>query len=228
LLWSPNTQLHYPFQNTALDYSGHARHGTVNGSGVYATKPNGGRCLYFDGVGDYVASPSFGLSGTVVVFAADVRCKFNAANQGIVGNGLYNGNNRIIRMFRMAGTNTLRWRYTDLTNFLAADAPDYFLSPFEDVWLSMVVVCDYAGKTTYFYRDGIPFGSPVAMSSTPAFPSTATHEYLGNCDLVNGIYLIAGYLANVYLGTLATCPPVAVLTANANRLMLGLNPIWPA
>jgi hypothetical protein len=38
--------------------------------------------------------------------------------------------------------------------------------------------------------------------------------------------LTDGYLANVYLGTLAACPPVAVLTANAHRLMLGLNPIW--
>jgi hypothetical protein len=119
----------------------------------------------------------------------------------------------------------MKWQYAAGTSIQEASVSDYFTTPYNDAWLHLVVVCDYVGKKTYFYRNGVPYGSPVAMSGTPAFPSTARVKYVGSYNTTLNI-LTNGYLANVYLGTLAACPPVAVLTANANRLMLGLNPIW--
>lgn len=226
MLWSPNTQLLYPFENQANDYSGNARHGTVNGSGIYATRPNAGRCLYFDGTGDYVATPSFGLSGTVVVFAADVRCKFNAATaQTFIGDNNDNATIGYLWCRRGSNGNTLVWRYADGTNPVTAGATNYFASPYDDAWLSLCVVCDYTGKYVYFYRNGVPFGSPVAMSGTPAFPSSARVKYVGSYS-TNTYLLTNGYLQNVYLGTLATMPAAAPMLANVNRLMLGMNPIW--
>jgi len=227
MLWSPNTQLLFPFENTALDYSGNARHGTVSGSGVYATKPNGGRCLYFDGTGDYVATPSFGLPAnhTVVVFAADVRCKFNAtAIQTFLAENDLSETVGFLLFRRYAGQNSLQIYYA-AAGIPAIQAANYFASPYDDVWLHLLVACDYAGKKTYIYRNGIPFGSPFTMTGTPVFPSTARVKYVGSYSPTY-YHLTASYLANVYLGTLATCPPVGVLTANANRLMLGMNPIW--
>jgi hypothetical protein len=227
MLWSPNTQLHYPFQNTAKDYSGNARDGTVNGSGVYATKPNGGRCLYFDGVGDYVATPSFGLNPahTVVVFAADVRCKFNATKyQTLIGDNALSTTVGWLWCRRDANTNNLLWFYAS-GMALSSTATNYFASPYDDEWLFCVVVCDYAGKKTYFYRQGIPFGSPVAMSGTPVFPSTDRVKYVGSYNTTTHL-LTDSYLANVQLWTLPTMPPAAQMLANANRLMLGMHPIW--
>jgi len=219
MLWSPNTQLHYPFENQANDYSGHARHGTVNGSGVYATKPGGGRCLYFDGVGDYVATPSFGLSGTVVVFAADVRCAFNAGiRQSFVG-GVVTG--ELLYSERNLNTDDLRWFYNDISTLVTATG---FFTGYDDVWFHLLVVCDYAGKNTYFYRKGILF-STQAMAGTPAFPSSAFVKYIG-CRVPGSRLLTDGYLANVQLWTLATMPPAGQMLTNVNRIMLGMNPIW--
>ena len=228
MLWSRNLQLHYPFQNTALDYSGNARHGTVNGSGVYVTRPDGGRCLYFDGVGDYVATPSFGLPAThtVVVFAADVRCKLNPTiNQEFIGENSNSATVGALYCYRRLNLATLRWFYADGSINAAASAFGYFAAPYEDVWLHLCVACDYQGKYVYFYQNGKPFGSPVAMSGTPVFPSTARVKYIGSHSTTSNL-LTDGYLANVYLGTLPTMPPAAQMLANANRLMLGMNPIW--
>ena len=225
MLWSPNLQLHYPFENQANDYSGNARHGTVFGSGVYATKPNGGRCLYFDGVGDYVRTSSFGLSGTVVVFACWVRCKTFTARQALLGDNAETNTVGFFECYRLGSSGDLIWQYADGSSNQKATATSFFGGAVEDIWLHVAVVCDYAGKKTYFYRNGIPFGSPVTMNGTPDFPSTARVKYLG-CYNTSAYLLTAGYLANVQLWTLATNPPVGVRTANANRLMLGMNPIW--
>ena len=229
MLWAPNTQLHYPFQNTALDYSGIARHGTVNGSGVYATRPNAGRCLYFDGVGDYVNTPSFGLSAdhTAVVLACWIRCKHDAGlTQGILGENAISATVGFLFCY-ITGSSPycLRWRYANGTGIEYTEAPDYFAGPFDDAWLHMTIACDYVGKKTYFYRGGIKFGSPIAMSGTPVFPSTARVKYIGSYNTTTFL-LTAGYLADVQLWSLATMPPIGQMTANANRLMLGMNPIW--
>jgi len=226
MLWSPNTQLHYPFQNTALDYSGNARNGTVNGSGVYATKPNGGRCLYFDGVGDYVKTPSFGLSGTVVVFAADARIKLQAGmNQPPIGDNaaLSGGTVGFLYCYRAQNSDDLIWRYANGTTTTNATATGFFTN-FDDIWVHLCVAADYAGKNAYFYRRGVLFAT-VSMT-TPIFPSTDRVKYLGEYAPGHGSILTDGYLANVQLWTLATMPAAGQMLANVNRLMLGMNPIW--
>jgi hypothetical protein len=63
------------------------------------------------------------------------------------------------------------------------------------------------------------------MSGTPFFPTTDNEKFIG-CYVGSSAFLTNGYLANVYLGTLLTMPPAAQMLANANRLMLGINPIW--
>jgi hypothetical protein len=226
MLWSPHLQLSYPFENQANDYSGNARHGTVNGSGVYATRPNAGRCLYFDGVGDYVATPSFGLSGTVVILTCWMRIKTNATSQFILSDNSPDTMVGFIQCYRQGGADKFQWRYATGTQYLLSTAVDYFKAPFEDTWLHAGVVCDYAGKKCYFFRNGTLFYADAAMSGTPVFPSTNRTKYIGANNTTPQYPIVDGYLQNVQLWTLAICPPVAQMTANANRLMLGMNPIW--
>jgi len=225
VLRSPNTQLHYPFQNTAKDYSGNARDGTVKGSGVYATKPGGGRCLYFDGVGDYVKTPSFGLSGTVVVFAADVRCKLNASvHQCLLGDYGYSSTIGYFFCARFAGSNALSWQYACTAYEAQIDCPNFFAAPYDDVWLHMIIACDYSGKKCYFYRNGTLFAT-INLVQTPVFPSTNRVKYLGIYNAFDYLFT-AGDLANVQLWTLLTMPPAAQMLANAKRMMLDMHPIW--
>jgi len=227
MLWSRNLQLLYPFQNTALDYSGNARNGTVNGSGVYATKPNGGRCLYFDGTGDYVTTPSFTMSGAVLVLTMNIRCAKNAADYQMLCGRAPQGSFPVgyIWCYRVRNSNNLAWEYARTTGATALIIPSLFDAPFDDAWFHLMIVCDYAGKITYVYRQGILFYTSGTMVATPVFPSTDQIIYIGSGNGTN-YYIKSGYLANVQLWTLATMPAAAQMLANAKRIMLGFNPIW--
>jgi len=224
VLWSPNTQLHLPFQNTALDYSGNARNGTINGSGVFATKPSGSRCLYFDGVGDYVTTPSFSQSGTVIIFSAWVRCKLFTEHQAFFADNGYSTTVGWLFCTRPANFDALNWQYANGAS-VDVHADDFFKAPYDDTWLHMAIACDYAGANCYFYRNASLFAS-VAMAGTPDFPSTARVKYIGSGNAVPAYPLTEGHLQQVYFGTLATMPAAGQMLANVNRLMLGMNPIW--
>ena len=225
MLWSPNLQLHYPFENNANDFSGNARHGSIFGSGVFATRPNAGRCLYFDGTADYVATPSFGLSGTVLVFAADVRCILSGSTiQTLVGDASQIGGVGYIWCYRDANLNNLKWRYA--YGLLGTAAHNtFFANPYNDAWLHLAVVCDYSNANTYFYRNGILL-STVAMAGAPLFPTTNRVKYVGSYNATPVSPLTLGYLRNVQLWTLAAMPAAAQMLANVNRLMMGMHPIW--
>jgi hypothetical protein len=220
----PNLQLAYRFQNSALDWSGNGRNGTVNGSGVYTTA-RGQQALYFDGTGDYVATPSFGLSGTVVVFAAWVRCKPFTGIQAFIGEAAASPTVGYLFCSRDASTDNLRWGYADGTGTRVVTATDFFATSYTDVWLHLCVVCDYLGKKVYFYRNAIPFGSPSTMIGTPIPPSTSRTKYVGTYSAAS-YPLTDGYLANVQLWTLATMPPLAVMNASVARMAAGGMPCW--
>jgi len=225
VLWSPNLQLHYPFENQANDYSGNARHGTVNGSGVYATKPNGGRCLYFDGTVDKVTTPSFGLSGTVLVFDCWVKGDFSPPGyQAILADAIYHPANDFIYIGGKS-VSSLILAYANGAAAAEAVVPNYFAAPFLDAWLHLCIVADYSGKSVYFYRNAILVAT-VAMTGTPLFPSTSRVKYIGSYDAGGSDILTDAYLKDVRISTLATMPTATQMLANVNRLMLGLNPIW--
>jgi hypothetical protein len=222
----PNLQLAYRFQNSALDWSGNGRNGTVNGSGVYTTA-RGQQCLYFDGTGDYITTPSFGLSGTVVVFACNVRCKFNATViQSFIGDNARAGGAGYLWCYRLSNSNLLAWEWADGTNYWNNSYATFFAAPYNDVWLHMAVVVNYPGKVFYLYRNSILVAT-VSMTAggTPLFPSTSRVKYLGQQNTTS-FPLTDGYLANVQLWTLATMPPLAVMNASVARMAAGGMPCW--
>lgn len=209
-----------------FDSSRLQRYGTLSGT----TKPAWqvgpkGRCLYFGGAG-YVVTPSFGLSGTVVWFSADVRCKFNATTYQtfISDNGQANSPGYLWAT-RGSNSDGLQWRYAYTSNRDAATALNYFSSPFDDVWLKLLVVCDYNGAKCYFYRNGSLF-TTINLTSTPLFPSTARVKYIGYFNAGSDYPLTAGYLANVKLGALPSMPSLSAMSQNAMQMRQGLWPTW--
>jgi len=215
-------QLRYKFDEgagkKAFDSSGLHRHGTINGTGLYAPSLVG-KCLYFDGTGDYVATPSFGLSGTVVVFACRTRCKKHTDYQMFFARS---GTHMLLRL-PLPDSEYLRWYYAAPGQAYAQTS--FLTSTYEDVWLHLCVVCDYAEKACYFYRNAILIAS-LALTGTPVFPSFNAAMYIGVYNDGASYLLTAGYLADVQLWTLATMPPPAVMNASAWRMSQGLWPIW--
>ena len=218
----PNLQLWYRAQDTTgvtttRDCSGNGRNGTISGSKVCATA-RGQQCWYFDGTGDYVVTPSFGLSGTVTIFACWVRCKDNAAIQSFIGE--WDGGQPQVYIQRQNGTNALWVLYGGDIRVAA----NFFATPYNDVWLHLCVVSDYTGKYCYVYRNGTLFYSS-AISGTPVFPPKTQARYIGAYG-PNREPVVDGYLANVQLWTLPTMPPLAVMNASVARIAAGLMPCW--
>jgi len=218
----PNLQLAYRFQNTAVDWSGNGRNGTA--TNITYTTARSQQAAYFDGTG-YVRTPSFGLSGTVLVFAADVRCILSRSTiQTLVGDASQIGGVGYIWCYRDANLNNLKWRYA--YGLLGTAAHNtFFANPYNDAWLHLAVVCDYSNANTYFYRNGILL-STVAMAGAPLFPTTNRVKYVGSYNATPVSPLTLGYLRNVQLWTLAAMPAAAQMLANVNRLMMGMHPIW--
>ncbi len=218
----PNLQLWYRAQDTTgttttIDCSGNGRNGTINGSKVCATARSQ-QALYFDG-DDYVATPSFGLSGTVVWLSTWVRCKFNATvEQHFLSSGL------TFQTYRSPNTNDFAFYHApgvDGDNTIT----DFFASPFNDVWVHLMTVVDYTGKKLYVYRNAVPYSPQTIAGGALTFPSVSRVWYLGYYG--SGAYFLTqGYLQDVKFGTLATMPPLAVVDASAKRLAAGLMPCW--
>ena len=177
--------------------------GATDGTIVGATDVLGkvGRARYFDG-NDYVAIGSFPLSGTALTFAAWVRCSFNATGeQTIMGDSAWSNTVGFINIARIANTNTLRWAYANGTTGLDAAATDFF-SGYDDAWVHVAVVCDYAAKVCKFYRNGV-LHTTVAMSGTPVFPSTSRARYLGAYSATPNFPLTNGYIDEPHLFQMA-------------------------
>ena len=223
----PNLQLWYRAQDTTgaattIDCSGNGRNGTISGSKVCATARNQ-QCWYFDGTGDYVATPSFGLSGTVVVFAAWVRCDSNTTiNQAFIGDNGEGATANFLVCYRPKLTAAFWWDY-GTGSAIKADTSSGFFLGYKDKWLHVADVCDYTGAKNYIYRNGVLVHTGTL--TTPAFPSTARVRYVGSYNTTASM-LTAGYMADVQLWTLATMPPLAVMNASVARIAAGLMPVW--
>lgn len=199
----PNLQLAYRFQNSAVDWSGNGRNGTVTGSGVYTTA-RGQQALS----GGMIVTPAFVESGQVVVFSASVRSNQNATNdQTLYGNAGVKTDRRFVQLVRRAGSNDLKllykypdtmynrstWLYVytlyvrDSLKTDSAVAANFFAAPYNDAWVRLCVVCDYTGKNCYFYREGNLFCT-VALSGAPKFPNDSLAKYFAGdssqmCDV---------------------------------------------
>lgn len=213
MLWSPNLQLHYPLENSALDYSGNGRTATISGSGVYDTKPDGGRCLYFDRSGDYAKSPNITLSGTVVILSAWL--KNLGWTSGYLTIFTYDTSGKYIWCFNPSWDSTLG---VDIS----AGGGALLWNFFDGNWQHLVIAINYTAKEVSVFRNGSLL-STQAIGGSPVFPNDPALLAIGTTNTGD---LFSGYMQNVQLWTLQAMPSNPHMLANVNRLMLGMNPIW--
>lgn len=138
-----------------------------------------GSCLYFDGT-DYVTTPAFALSGTVLTVTGWVKIAFNATYyQTILGDGPASSTAGYIWIMRQLNTNRLYFGYAQgINTYLSMTT---FFTGYNNTWVYFSIVADYSGASVKFYRNG-ELIQTSSMTGTPLFPSTNRAKYLGSFD----------------------------------------------
>jgi len=137
-----------------------------------------GNCLYFDG-DDYVTTPSFALTGTVLTVTGWVKMGFDAVNaQSIIGDGPASATVGYIYFMRTSNSDALRWGYAYGSSNSNLPMSTFFTG-YDDVWTHVAIICDYSGLSLKWYRNGKLIQTNV-LSGTPVFPSENRVKYLGS------------------------------------------------
>jgi hypothetical protein len=135
-----------------------------------------GNCLYFDGT-DYITTPSFALTGTVLTVTGWVKMGINASIfQTILGDNGYSQTVGFLWIFRDT-SHGLSWQYSNSTTYTSVNASTFFTG-YNNAWVHFTVVSDYSGASTKFYRNG-ELVQTSAMTGTPVFPLTDRIKYIG-------------------------------------------------
>ena len=82
-------------------------------------------------------------------------------------------------MIRWATSNDLVCYYANGTSDIPISFPNFFLN-LDNQYIHIVIVCDYANKKGYYYRNGVQFGATQNLLGTPQFPSTNRAKYIGS------------------------------------------------
>ena len=155
-----------------------SNNGTITGATWKSTSDGcpSGNCLYFDG-DDYVTTPSFALSGTVLTVMGWVkRGRSESVYQTIISEGVTSGTIGYLRLDARAAADSLYTAYANGSS-ISTILMSTFFTGYNNVWVHFTVVIDYAGASTKFYRNG-ELIQTTAMT-TPIFPSTNRVKYLG-------------------------------------------------
>jgi hypothetical protein len=154
--------------------------GTITGA-TWKTESDGcpsGNCLYFDG-DDYVATPAFALSGTVLTVTGWVKMASNETfSQYILGEGTQSETVGFIGIWiNKNSINSLYWVYANGSVVVSPNMTTFFTG-YDNVWVHFAIVADYSGALIKWYRNG-ELIQTSAMTGTPLFPSTNRIKYLG-------------------------------------------------
>jgi hypothetical protein len=134
-----------------------------------------GSCLYFDGT-DYVTTPSFALTGTVLTVTGWVKMDEKNTWQTILANGQSLSLGFI--WCSRDDNNALYWEYFNGTSIVDISMPSFFTG-YNNVWVHFAIVSDYSGASTEIYRNGSLIQT-TAMTGTPSFPSTNNIKRIGS------------------------------------------------
>jgi hypothetical protein len=153
-----------------------------------------GNCLYFDGT-DYITTPSFALTGTVLTVTGWVKTNYNATlHQVILGDNAQLGTVGFIGSWRLVNSNTLTWKSANGST-IDSFAMSTFFTGYDDTWVHFAIVADYSSPySVKFYRNGVLIQTSNMI--TPLFPSTNRVRYLGAYG-TSGSKIINGNLDDI-------------------------------
>ena len=180
----------------ALDYSGNNYIGTLNGpERVVTTGAN--KAMHYDAAGlDYIVTPSFAISDTgILTIEIWMKSVLNATtSQFIIGDNLLSSISGSIYMYRSQNNDIVYFRYADGST---GRYPGFtFFTGYDNQWVNIAIICDYANKTIKAYRNGIEFESTQNLVGNPLFPSSNNVKYIGSHNIISH-KLVNGFLDDV-------------------------------
>ncbi|MBU4300638.1 LamG domain-containing protein [archaeon] len=189
----------------AIDWSGNGNNGTINNTnpGIdnctgncsgWTTNGKFGNAIRFDGVNDYVQTPSFALSSTdnTTTFEFWSKGINQTGHQTFISHGEYIDGT--IRIHRPSNGNNLAFEYSNgTTSYKVVSTTNYFQG-FNSSWLFTTISVDYNNRIVTFYRNGVLF-SNSSVSEPMIFPATNRVKYIGSHNPI--LYFFNGSIDEV-------------------------------
>ena len=180
----------------AYDSSGNGRNGKIVNA-TWNSDLSNTKTLYFSGNDSTVTIPAFSLTGTVLTFNAWLNTTFSST----LTNSLFTQTPQsssigYIWIRRDSNTNNIAWQYTNGT-ISPAFADSQFFTGLDGKWVFASLICDYANKKGYIYKNGV-LTTSANLSGTPLFPSSFYAKNVGSW--AGSVYeLTDGYIDDVRL-----------------------------
>lgn len=182
-----------------IDRSGNNNTGypTNIASSTFYTAGQLGQGLRFDGVNDYVKSPTFTLTApNQITVSTWVKTGFSANSQTIVSS-LEESTNGTFWLVRNINDN-LKFEYSNSVNNFQKVELSTFFTGYNNTWVHVGVVADYVGNTVKIYRNGI-----LVQSGGMTAPNKLTKSQLFIGSYNGSVHFLPGFLDDVRIYTRA-------------------------
>jgi prepilin-type N-terminal cleavage/methylation domain-containing protein len=180
----------------AYDSSGYGNNGTLTNGPTWTTLDSGETVLSFDGINDYVITPSFGISNNngLLTICFWIKSVMYETTQEFISDNAGNPNNDYLRTYRTAdNTNlTLQSATGSAINYTAGS--NFFLN-YDNQWILATIVADYNNRNIKWYRNNILFKN-TNLNNNMLFPITSRIKYIGALNS-SGTNSLFGYLDNI-------------------------------
>lgn len=210
----------YPKTGTTwFDISGVGNNGTLANGPTFSSADGGS--IVFDGVNDYVVTPSFSLSSATSCLTFNFWVKSisqTASVQSILGKDTNVGNVPHILIGRSANSDTLRWNYNNGTGAGLIGFSNFFTG-YDNAWVNIQIVADYNLDTVTLYRNGTQFGQQSQPSAV--FPNTNTTMYLSSFA-INAFLVFYGNISISQIYNRALSYSEILQNYNAQKSRFGL------
>jgi hypothetical protein len=202
---------------TDLSFSGN--NGALTNGPTYSST-NGGS-IVFDGVDDYVVTPSFGLSSATSCLTFNFWIKPSGQTsviQTILGKDTNTGNVPHILIGRSANSDTLRWNFNNGTGSAILSFLNFFTG-YDNTWVNIQIVADYSLDIVTLYRNGTQFGQQSQPSAV--FPNTDTIMYLSSFA-INAFLVFKGNISISQIYNRSLSATEVLQNYNAQKSRFGL------
>jgi len=137
-----------------------------------------GHSIHFDGTG-YISTPSFAIPNTGIL-TVEAWMKSNeslSVAQMILGEGAISSTVGCVWILR-GQSGVLDFEYSTGSGIVQIIFANFFTN-FDNQWIHIMLVSDYANKTLKAYRNGVQFDVTKNLT-TPLFPLTNRAKYIGS------------------------------------------------
>lgn len=175
------------------DSSGNGNDGTLNnfdgilgGEGIGTDLPawsagKFGSGLDFDGINDYVKTSAFSIpnASNAITFSGWINGSKKAVTQTLISDASQSSTTGFLYLYRLYNVDYLTWQFAYGTGYSSFSSSSDFFTGYDNQWVHVAVVVDYANKTGKFYRNGELINTATTTLDV-LFPTANKSKYIGS------------------------------------------------